>query len=61
MRHAGAVDDDLPAGPRAAAWKRVQQALDEGKPKTAAEALAGVEEAAVKEKAWAEAARAIAT
>ncbi|MFM8434236.1 MAG: MG2 domain-containing protein, partial [Planctomycetia bacterium] len=41
--------------------KTVQQALDEGKPKTAAEALAGVEEAAVKEKAWAEAARAIAT
>jgi hypothetical protein len=53
--------DDPPAGSRAAAWKRVQQALDEGKPKTAAEALAGIEQAAVQEKAWAEAARAIAT
>jgi hypothetical protein len=61
VRHANAASDDVPAGPRAEAWKRVQQALDEGKPKTAAEALAGVEEAAVKEKAWAEAARAIAT
>jgi hypothetical protein len=61
MRPVSAADDDVPAGPRAAAWKRVQQALDEGKPKTAAEALAGVEEAAVKEKAWAEVARAIAT
>ncbi len=57
----GAVADDVPTGPRAEAWKRVQQALDEGKPKTAAEALAGVEQAAVNEKAWAEAARAIAT
>jgi len=61
MRPVSAADDDVPAGPRAAAWKRVQQALDEGKPKTAAEALAGVEEAAVKDKAWAEVARAIAT
>lgn len=61
MTHANAANDDVPAGPRAEAWKRVQQALDEGKPKTAAEALAGVEEAAGKDKAWAEAARAIAT
>ncbi|MFM8496474.1 MAG: alpha-2-macroglobulin family protein, partial [Planctomycetia bacterium] len=61
MRHANAASDDVPVGPRAEAWKRVQQALDEGKPKTAAEALAGVEEVAVKEKAWAEVARAIAT
>ena len=53
--------DDPPAGSRAAAWKTVQQALDEGKPKTAAEALAGIEQAAVQEKAWAEAARAVAT
>ena len=53
--------DEVPGGPRAEAWKRVQQALDEGKPKTAAEALAGVEQAAVAEKGWAEAARAIAT
>ncbi|NCA10655.1 hypothetical protein EBR56_02415, partial [bacterium] len=61
MRPVQAADDDVPAGPRAAAWKRVQQALEEGKPKTAAEALAGVEEAAVNDKAWAEVARAIAT
>jgi hypothetical protein len=39
----------------------VQQALDEGKPKTALEALAGVEAAATADRAWAEAARAIAT
>jgi hypothetical protein len=53
--------EDEPAGPRAAAWQKVQQALDEGTPKTALEALAGVEAAATQEKAWAEAARAIAT
>ena len=53
--------EDLPQGPRAAAWKKVQQALDEGKPKSALEALAGVEQAAITEQAWAEAARAIAT
>ena len=53
--------EDLPAGPRAEAWKRVEGALNEGKPKTAAEALAGVEQAAVADKAWAEVARAIAT
>ena len=53
--------DDLPAGPRAATWKKVEQALMEGKPKTAAESLAGVEQAAIADKAWAEAARAIAT
>jgi len=53
--------EDKPEGPRAAAWQKVQQALDEGKPKSAIEALAGVEAAAVQEQAWAEAARAIAT
>jgi hypothetical protein len=53
--------EDLPAGPRAEAWKRVEGALNEGKPKSAAEALADVEQAAVADKAWAEAARAIAT
>ena len=42
--------DDAPTGPRAAAWKRVETALAEGKPKTAAEALAGIEQAAVAEK-----------
>jgi hypothetical protein len=60
MRQANAADD-VPTGPRAEAWKKVQQALDEGTPKTAAEALAGVEEAATKDKVWAEVARAIAT
>ena len=53
--------DDAPAGPRAAAWKAVDKALEEGKPKTAIESLRGVEQAAVADKAWAEAARAIAT
>jgi hypothetical protein len=53
--------EEVPKGPRAEAWKKVQQALDEGKPKSALEALAGVEQAAIAEKSWAEAARAIAT
>jgi hypothetical protein len=53
--------EELPTGPRAEAWKRVEDALNEGKPKTAAEALAGVEQAAVADKAWDEVARAIAT
>ena len=53
--------DDAPAEPRAAAWKAVDKALEEGKPKTALEALRGVEQAAVADRAWAEAARAIAT
>ena len=53
--------DDAPAGTRAAAWQAVDKALAEGKPKTAMEALRGVEQAAVADKAWAEAARAIAT
>ena len=48
-------------GPRAAAWKRVQTALDEGKPQTALEALAAVEEEARAAGAWAEVARAVAT
>ncbi len=53
--------DDEPAGPRAADWQRVQQAFDEGRPKTALDALAGVEDAAMKDRAWAEVARAIAS
>jgi hypothetical protein len=53
--------DEVPAGPRAEAWKKVQTALDEGKPKSAVAALAGVEQGAIAEQAWAEAARAIAT
>jgi hypothetical protein len=52
---------DMPQGARAEAWKKVQTALEEGKPKSALEALAGVEQAAIAEKAWAEASRAIAT
>ena len=53
--------DDAPSGPRATAWKAVDQAFEEGKPQTAAEALKGVEQAAVADRAWAEVARAIAT
>ena len=53
--------DDVLAGPRAAAWKAVDKAVEEGKPKTALEALAGVEQAAIADRVWAEAARAIAT
>ena len=60
QRSAG--DDKVPAPiDRPAAWKAVEQALNEGKPKTALEALAGVETTATLEKAWAEVARAIAT
>jgi hypothetical protein len=60
QRSAG--DDKVPApADRPAAWKAVERALDEGKPKTAIQALAGIEAAAVQEQAWAEAARAIAT
>ncbi|NDC64304.1 MAG: hypothetical protein EBZ59_10055 [Planctomycetia bacterium] len=40
----GAAADEPDTGPRAAAWSRVQQALDEGKPRSAAEALAGLEQ-----------------
>ncbi len=61
MATSDAHGDDAPAGPRAATWKNVEKALEEGKPKTAIEALRGVEQAAVAERAWAEAARAIAT
>ena len=53
-----------PAGPdraREGQWVTVQRALDEGKPKSALEALAGIEEGAIAAKAWDEAARAVAT
>jgi hypothetical protein len=53
--------DDAPAGPRARAWAAAERALEEGKPKTALEALAGIERAATGDEAWAEVARAIAT
>jgi hypothetical protein len=61
MTTPAAHGEDPPAGPRSAAWKAVETALAEGKPKTAVEALRGVEQAAVADKAWAEVARAIAT
>ncbi|MFM7290595.1 MAG: hypothetical protein ACKO6B_05110, partial [Planctomycetia bacterium] len=61
MTTPAADGEDVPTGPRSAAWKAVETALAEGKPKTAAEALRGVEQAAVADKAWAEVARAIAT
>ncbi len=61
MQHS-AGDEKAPAPvDRPAAWKAVQKALDEGKPQTALQALAGVEAAAVQAQAWDEAARAIAT
>jgi hypothetical protein len=59
MPRAGMADE--PQGPRAATWKSIEKALQEQKPKTAAELLAGIEQAAAADKAWAEAARAIAT
>ena len=61
MHVSAAGDDAIPPGPRTAAWQKVEQALREGKPQTAAAALAGVEQAAIQDKAWAEVARAIAT
>ncbi len=60
MWHRARAEDE-PQGPRAEAWQKVQQALDEGKPKSALSALAGVEQAAIADRSWAEAARAIAT
>jgi hypothetical protein len=53
--------DEAVEGPRAGQWQTVQRALAEGKPKSALDALAGVEAAAVADRAWGEAARAIAT
>ncbi len=46
---------------RKQAWKEVEKALDEGKPKSALIVLGGIEQAAIIEKSWAEVARAIAT
>ena len=50
-----------PAGPRRETWQKIDKLLKEGKPKTAGDLLAGVEQAAATDRAWAEAARAIAT
>jgi hypothetical protein len=61
MSTSPAADDDAAVGPRAAAWRAVQQALDEGQPKTALERLKGIEAAAAADKRWDEVARAIAT
>ena len=61
MRKRFAHADEPTLGPRAEAWQQVDKALAEGRPKTAAQALAGVEQAATEAKAWAEVARAIAT
>ncbi|MFM9025721.1 MAG: tetratricopeptide repeat protein [Planctomycetaceae bacterium] len=61
MSWLGARADEGVDGPRADAWRRVQQALDEGTPQTALEVLAGVEQAATADRAWAEVARAIAS
>ncbi|MFM8893634.1 MAG: MG2 domain-containing protein [Planctomycetia bacterium] len=52
--------DERPAGPRGPAWQAIEKALAEGKPQTAAESLRGIEQAAIAERSWAEAARAIA-
>ena len=48
-------------GLRDAAWRDVQQALDEGKPQSALKALEGLELSAIAARAWDDAARAIAT
>ncbi|MFM8703928.1 MAG: MG2 domain-containing protein, partial [Planctomycetia bacterium] len=59
MHATGTADE--PRGSRGSTWKSIEQALQEGKPKTAIEALTGIELTATQEKAWDEAARAIAT
>lgn len=58
MRESTAAE---PASPRQKTWQKIERALKEGKPKTAGDLLAGVEQAATAEQAWAEVARAIAT
>ena len=47
-------------GPRAAAWKAVEEAVNQGLPKTAIERLQPIADAALADKAWAEATKAIA-
>lgn len=48
------------AGPREAAWREVDQAIQQGQPRTAADRLKPIAEAALREQAWGEAAKAIA-
>jgi hypothetical protein len=55
------AEPPAPNRAREGQWVTVQRALDEGKPKSALQALAGIEESAIAAKAWDEAARAIAT
>ena len=55
------AEPPAPNRAREGQWNTVQRALDEGKPKSALEALAGIEQGAIAAKAWDEAARAIAT
>ena len=55
------AEPPAPNRAREGQWVTVQRALDEGKPKSALEALAGIEQSAIAAKAWDEAARAIAT
>lgn len=52
---------DIPEGPRQAAWEKVEKNLREGRPRSASAALEGLAEAAIADRSWAEAARAIAT
>jgi len=59
--HTTGMADEPERGSRAETWRSIEKALQEGKPKTAADLLTGVERAAADEKAWAEVARAIAT
>lgn len=49
----------LPAAPRDADWKKVEQAMENDQPKTVIELLAGIEAAAAAEQAWGESAKAI--
>jgi len=55
------AEPPAPNRAREGEWVTVQRALDEGKPKSALQALAGIEQAAIAAEAWDEAARAIAT
>src|SRR5262245_31509974 len=54
----GLSPKSLPAAPRDADWKKVDDAISKGLPKTAIEALEPIIAGAVKDKAWGEAAKA---
>ncbi|MBI2929110.1 MAG: hypothetical protein HYY24_25885 [Verrucomicrobia bacterium] len=55
-----AANTILAAAPRDAQWKRVEEAMNKGLPKTAIEELEPIIKAALADKAWAEATKAIA-